>query len=145
MNTQNIYPLALMADEISSTSTTVAAAIDLANYFDVGKRSIKFLVATNWGSTVAATAETVTVYLAESDTTSSAASTATAGTTVSTDSQWVAVVGSTVTSSAGGEGVVEFNVLISKRYVHARAVTSTSATGIFGVAVIALPHRRFAQ
>ena len=135
-NTRNTYAIGAMNDEISSTSTTVAAAIDLANYFSVGRREVKFIIATNWGSTVAATAETVTVYFAEDDSTSSAASTSTT---------WTAISGATVTSAAGGEATTEVMALVSKRYVHARAVTSTSATAIFGVAAIILPLRRFAQ
>jgi hypothetical protein len=134
-NTRNTYAIGALNDEVASTSTTVGIAIDLANYFNVGKREIKFIVATNWGSTVAATAETVTVYFAESDSTSSVASTST---------DWTALSGATVTSGVGEDAVTEVMSLVSKRYVHARAVCSTSATAIFGVAAIILPMRRFA-
>jgi len=134
MNTQNIYPISMLLDETGSTSTSVGATIDLANYFDVGKREIKFLVATVWGSTVAATAETVNIYLEGLDSSASAGSTV-AGT---------GIVGSTVLSTAGGEALTDLNLLITQRYVRAKAVAS-AATGFFGVAVIALPHRRFAQ
>jgi hypothetical protein len=132
--TENTYAIGALNDEVASTTTAVGIAIDLANYFSVGKREVKFIVATNWGSTVAATAETVTVYFAESDSTSSVASTST---------DWTAISGATVTSAVGGEATTECNALVSKRYVHARAVCSTSATAIFGVAAIILPLRRF--
>lgn len=135
MNTQMVYAIGAMNDEIASTSTTIGATIDLANYFSVGKREVKFIVATNWGSTVAATAETVTVYFEELDSSASAASTVT-GTALS---------GITYTSTAGGEVTTQLNGLVSKRYVRACAYTSAAATSIFGVAAIVLPIRRFAQ
>jgi hypothetical protein len=133
--TQMNYAIGVFNDEISSTSTSVSATVDLANYFNVGKRELKFIVATNWGSTVAATAETCTVYFEESDVATTAGSTVTA----------TALSGVTLTTSAGGEGVTEFNALVSKRYVRAKAFTSAAATAFFGVAAIVLPIRRFGQ
>ena len=135
MNTQDIYAVAMLNDEIAATSTTIGATIDLANYFNVNKREIKFLVATNWGSTIAATAETVVVYLEELDSSASAGSTVTG----------TGLVGSTVTSGAGEEATTQLNLFVSKRYVRARAYNGAATTAFFGVAVIALPHRRFGQ
>jgi hypothetical protein len=135
MNTQNIYAVAMLNDEIAATSTTHGPTIDLANYVNVGKRELKFIVATNWGSTVAATAETVIVYLEGLDSSASAASTVTG----------TGIVGSTVTSGAGGEATTELNLLITNRYVRACAYNGAATTAFFGVAVVALPLRRFAQ
>jgi hypothetical protein len=134
MFTQNTYTLPLLLDETGSTSTSVGATVDLANYFDVGKREIKFVLAHVWGSTVAATAETVTIYCEELDSSASAGSTVTG----------TALTAVTVTSTAGGEAAVEIEALVTKRYIRAKAVAS-AATGFFGVVALALPHRRFAQ
>src|SRR5512138_646850 len=132
---QSNYAVAILNDEAGgSTSTTVGVTIDLANYFNLGKRELKFIISHCWGSTVAATAETVTIYCEEMDSTASAGSTV-AGTALTTV---------TVTSAAGGEATTEINAMVTKRYVRAKAVAS-AATGFFGVAVVALPIRRFAQ
>lgn len=133
-NTENYYAISMLLDETGSTSTSVGATIDLANYFDVGKRETKFILTHVWGSTVAATAETVSIYLEGLDSSASAGSTVTG----------TGITGSTVTSTAGGEAMTELNLLLTQRYVRAKAVAS-AATGFFGVAVTALPHRRFAQ
>lgn len=134
MNTQSNYMVQLLATGLSSTSTSIGATIDLANYFNVGKRELKFVLSHVWASTVAATAETVTIYCEELDSSASAASTV-SGTALSTV---------TVTSTAGGSAVVEINALVSKRYIRARAIAS-AATGLFGVAACVLPLRRFGQ
>lgn len=133
MNSLSVYPLSLLVDGVQSTSTTIGATVDLANYVNVGKRDLKFIVTHAWGSTVAATAETVTIYLEEMDSSASAASTVTG----------TGITGSTVTSTAGGEAVVIVSAMISKRFVRARAVSS-AASGLWGVSVVALPIRRFA-
>lgn len=130
--TENTYTISMLAANVTSTSTTVGATIDLANYFSVGKREIKFIVAPVWTSATAATAETVTVYFEELDSSASAASTV-SGTALS---------GITTTSAAGGGTVVELNGLVSKRYIRAKAYASAASN--FGVAAAALPLRRFA-
>lgn len=130
MNTENTYAIGLYTDELAGTAASAGTAIDLANYFNVGKREIKFIVGTNWGSTVAATAETVTISLEECDTTATAS--------------FSAVAGSTVTTTAGGEEVVERNVFVTKRYVRAVAA-ATGAASFWGITALVLPIRRFAQ
>jgi hypothetical protein len=134
MNNETLYAISMLLDETGSTSTSVGATIDLANYFNVGKREVKFIVTSVWGSTIAATAETVSIYLEGLDSSASAGSTVTG----------TGIVGSTVTSTAGGEAMTELNLFLTQRYVRAKAVAS-AATGFFGVAAIVLPIRRFAQ
>lgn len=125
--------VSMLIDGPTSTSTMIGATIDLANYVDVGNQNLKFIVTHGWGSTVAATAETVTITLEEMASSASAASTV-SGT---------AITGGAVTSAAGGEAVTELLLPVSMRFVRARAVAS-AATGLFVVSVVACPLKRFA-
>lgn len=115
----------------SDTSTAVPTAVDLANYFPVGKREVKFVVAvTNPSTTLGATA-TITLQ--------QCASTSTASFTNLVD---YAGSTATYTPSANTSGVQEFNVPVTQRYVRAIWTGTTSTGTTLGIVAIALPMVR---
>jgi len=118
----------------SATSTAVPTAIDLANYFPVGKREVKFLVAFVTSSTALGNAATVIL--------EEATSTSTTAFTTIVDA---AGAGGTYTLAANAlSNVAEANLFVSKRYIRARYVGTTSTGGTIGIVVTAFPLVRAA-
>lgn len=117
----------------SDTSTAVPTAVDLANYFPVGKREVKFVVGiTNSSTSLGATA---TVTLEECASTSTASFTGI-----------VTSAGATAayTSTANVSTSFEVNAIVNYRYVRAKVVGTTSTGGTLGVVVGVLPLVRAA-
>lgn len=118
----------------SATSTVVPTAVDLANYFPVGKREVKFLIGFITSSTSLGNA--ATVILEESVSTS---------TTAFTTIVDAAGAGGTYTLAADAvSNVAEANLFVSKRYIRARYVGTTSTGGTIGIVVTAFPLVRAA-
>lgn len=118
----------------SDTSTAVVTAVDLANYFPVGKREVLFDVAMITSSTSLGNAATLVIE--ECDSTSTASFT-----------QCLAVDGSTATFSLSANAVslsTYFYVNVTKRYVRTRYVGTTSTGGTIALSVIAHPLVRAA-
>lgn len=117
----------------SSTSTAVPTAVDLANYFPVGKREVKFVIGIINSSTALDTTATVTL--------EECASTSTASFT-----GIVTSAGATAayTSTANASTSFEVNAIVNYRYVRAKYVGTTSTGGTFGIVVGVLPLVRAA-
>lgn len=130
MNTRSMYGVSLRALNIlsSDTSTAVPTAVDMANYFPVGKREVKFVVSIINSSTSLGAAASVVI--------EECASTSTASfTTV------LAYDGSSAsfTSTANVSTIFEFNGIVNYRYLRARVVGTTSTGANLGIGVMALP------
>ena len=118
----------------SDTSTAVPTATDLAPYFPVGKREIKFLVnfipsSTSLGITATATLQQNT------------------STSTTTFTNVIAADGSTVTWTSTANSVptlTESHALITMRYVRVLYTGATSTGGTIAIAVNALPSVRAA-
>lgn len=118
----------------SDTSTSVPTAVDLANYFPVGRREVMFTVNFIPGST--ALGVTGTTIIEENDSTST-----TTFTSVLTYS------GSTLTVTSTANSVNTLTSLygvVTKRYLRARNVGSTSTGSTLGLCVVAFPMVRVA-
>lgn len=115
----------------SDTSTAVPTAVDLANYFPVGKREVKFLVAVTNPSTSLGAAATVTLQ--------QSTSTSTTGFT-----NILAYDGSTLTftSTVNASSAFETHGIVTQRYIRALYVGTTSTGTTLGVVVFALPMVR---
>jgi hypothetical protein len=133
MNTRSMFGVALVSTAIlsSDTSTAVPTAVDLANYFPVGKREVKFIVAVTNPSTTLGAAVTVTLQ--------ECASTATASFTNIVD---YAGTTATWTSGVNTSTAFEFNGIVTKRYVRAIWTASTSTGTTLGVVAMAFPFVR---
>ena len=136
MNTRSILPVNINKVSLlsSDTSTAVVTAVDLANYFPVGKREIRFLVSMVTSSTSLGNAVTLVLEQGES--------TSTTGFT-----QVYAADGSTATFSLAANAVsfsTWFDANITQRYVRTRYVGTTATGGTIAILVNALPMVRAA-
>lgn len=129
MNTsKNMVVIESLKNLINTTVATVGTIIDLANYVNVGKRNLKLTIGVvDCKSTSSTTTDqSVSVTWYESDSTSSTDGTAISG---------AAVAASTVSA------VSSYDVLVTKRYVFASAL-SAGTTPAWGVVAEAVPLRR---
>jgi hypothetical protein len=132
MNSRSLFGVSLLAASIASsaTSTSAGSAVDLANYFPVGKREIKFVIA-SVQSPSSSTGFVANVTIQESDST-----TTTAFTNVLTYS------GSTVifTNTDGVSAITEFHGIVTKRYIRALYNSGQATSGSnFALAAMAFP------
>ena len=128
MNSRSSLMVTLLQTTIASsvTSTAAGSAVDLANYFPVGKREVKCVLGVVLGTTT--TAFTASVTLQQGDST----------TTVT----WTNVLtysGSTVTLTNGdaAHALTEFHGIITSRYVRAIYNGGQATTGGPSLGVIA--------
>lgn len=138
----NTFAISLGSNVIvSSTDTTaVPTAVDLANYFPVGKRSVKFVVTGVNNSTLAVGA---TIYLEECESTATA-SFSTMKIAGSTSSAYYVM--STAATTAYASTIFEVNCVVNYRYIRARSYVTTTSTGpaTTVVTVVAIPRVRAA-
>lgn len=120
MNTRSTLMVTVLQTVLASsvTSTSEGAAVDLANYFPVGKREVKCVLGVVLGTTT--TAFTANLTLQESD-----------STTTTTFTNVLTYTGSTVTvtNGQGAHVLTEFNAIIGKRYVRAIYNGGQATTG----------------
>ncbi len=131
MNTRSILPVTINKVMLlsSDTSTAVVTAVDLANYFPVGKREVMFTCSFVPSSTALGVA--ATVVLEQSDSTSTTSFTAV-----------LAGDGSTGSFSHASNAVSSVNTfygLVNSRYVRTRYVGATSTGGVIAIVVNAFP------
>lgn len=136
MHTRSVLPVNLTKVMLlsSDTSTAVPTAVDLANYFPVGKREVIVNCAFVPSSTSLGIA--ATVILEQGDSTSTTGFTSV-----------LAGDGSTLTWTSTANAVASLNTgygIINSRYVRARYVGSTSTGGTIAVVVNVLPIVRAA-
>lgn len=136
MNSRNTAMVTLLKVAIASSATSTAggSAVDLADYFPVGKREVKFVISSLLASTTTGFAANVTIQ--------ECTSTATADFT-----NVLAYDGSTLTrtlpSTDATQEVLELHGLVSKRYVRALYNSGQATTGnTITIAVLAFPHVR---
>ena len=132
MNSRSVLPVTLTKTSLlsSATSTAVETAVDLANYFAVGKREVRFIVSVITSSTALGNALGGLV-IEECVSTSTTAFT-----------QVLANDGSTATFALVANAVsysTYFDASITKRYVRTRYVGTTSTGGTIAIVVTALP------
>jgi hypothetical protein len=137
MNSRSLFGVSLLALSIASsaTSTSAGSAVDLANYFPVGKREVKFVIA-SVQSPSSSTGFVANVTIQESDST-----TTTAFTNV------LAYDGSTLifTNTDGVSNIVERHGLVTKRYIRALYNSGQATSGSnFALAAMAFPIVRAA-
>jgi hypothetical protein len=136
MNTRDVLPVSINQVMLlsSDTSTAVVTAVDLANYFPVGKREVIFTCAFVPSSTSLGIAATVVVEQSDSTSTTS----------------FVAVnnaAGSALSFSHSANAVASLNTLygvVNSRYVRTRYVGATSTGGTIALSVNVLPIVRAA-
>lgn len=136
MNTRSILPVSINKVMLlsSDTSTAVVTAVDLANFFPVGKREVMFGVSMVTSSTSLGNAATLVIEQGDS--------TSTTGFT-----QVYAVDGSTATFSLAANAVsfsTYFYAAINSRYVRTRYVGTTSTGGTVALVVNVFPLVRAA-
>ena len=137
MNPRSFLMVSLLNTAIaaSATATVGGTAIDLADYFPVGKREIKFVVASVQAPTTS-TGFVANVTIQECDSTATASFT-----------NVVTYTGSTVTitNTDGVSHVTEFHGIVTKRYVRALYNAGQATTGSnFALSVVAFPFVRAA-
>ena len=132
MNTRDVLPVSLLSTNYLSSlsSTAVPTAVDMANYFPVGRREVLFVVTAAFGTTIGSNTQTVVI--------EECASTATASFTTVKDyagssATWTTTANSVPTSTF-------FYGVVNYRYLRARYVGGGAATGDFGILnVLAIP------
>lgn len=135
MNTRNIFTISMLNTSIAASATATAAgsAIDLANYFPVGKREIKFILAAIQSPTTS-TGFVANMTVQEGDST--------------TTTTWVNVLaydGSTLTktNTDGVSHITELHGIVTKRYVRILYNAGQATTGSnFALVAVALPFVR---
>lgn len=129
-NTSNNYVIKSLSNLINTTVATTGTIVDLANFVNVGKRAVKLQIGVvDCKSTASTTSDqTVSVTWYESDTTLSSEGTAITS---------AAISGTT----ANANTVTEYNVLVSKRYVFATALSVGTAPA-WGVIATVIPIAR---
>lgn len=137
MNSRSMLMVSLVATAIASsaTSTVGGTAVDLANYFPVGKREIKFVLSSIQAPT------TSTGFVANITVQESTSTTTTDFTNV------LAYDGSTVTktNTDGVSHTTEFHGIVTKRYIRAIYNTGQATSGSnFAIVVNAFPLVRAA-
>lgn len=120
MNTRSSLMVTLLQTTIASsvTSTAAGSAVDLANYFPVGKREVKCVLGVTLGTTT--TGFTANLTLQQGD-----------STTTTTWNNVLTYTGSTVTitSGDGAHALTEFHGIITSRYVRALYNGGQATTG----------------
>ena len=136
MYSRNTLMVQLLKTVVSSsaTSTVGGAAVDLADYFPVGKREVKFVLATLLSST--STGFTANMTVQECDSTATASFT-----------NVLAYDGSTLTktmpSTDATHEVLELHGMVTKRYLRILYNTGQATTGItVTLNAMAFPHVR---
>jgi hypothetical protein len=137
MNSRSTLMVSLLAVSIASsaTSTSAGSAVDLANYFPVNKREIKFVIA-SVQSPSSSTGFVANVTIQECDSTATASFT-----------NVLAYDGSTVTftNTDGVSALSEKYGVVTKRYVRALYNSGQATSGSnFALAVAAFPLVRAA-
>lgn len=134
----NFLTVALVSTTFGTTSTSASAgsAIDLSNYFPVGRREVKFVVAAYNQSTIALT---IDIQQCASTATASFTNCFLAGTTSTAET--TTSVGTTV---AGITTVFEQNVQVDYRYVRLYwAQAASTDTGKYsGITGVVIPRQR---
>lgn len=118
----------------SATATAAGSAVDLADYFPVGKREVKFVIASLLASTTTGFVANVTIQEGDS-------------TTTTTWTNVLAYDGSTltITNTDATHYWAEKNGIVTKRYVRALYNAGQATTGnTITIAVAALPFVRAA-
>lgn len=131
MQSRNPLMLELLKTSIgaSATATAAGSAVDLADYFPVGKREIKCVIGIILGTT--STGFVANVTLQECD------STATASFTNCTQIDGTTV---TKTNSDASHALSEFHAFVTKRYVRALYNAGQATTGnTVGIVVALFP------
>lgn len=137
MNSRSFLLVSLLNTSIaaSATATVGGTAVDLANYFPVGKREIKFVIASVQSPTTS-TGFVANVTIQECDSTATASFTNVVTYTGSTV---------TVTNADGVSGLAEYHGIVTKRYVRALYNAGQATTGSnFALSVAAFPMVRAA-
>lgn len=136
MNARTTRMLEVLKTTIASsaTSTVGGTAVDLANYFPVGKREIKFVVAAMLATTSTGFAANITIQ--ECDSTATASFT-----------NVLSYDGSTLTktlpSTDATHEVLELHGLVTKRYIRALYNSAQATTGdTHALIVLAFPAVR---
>ena len=132
MKSRDIIPVSLLSTNFASSysSTAVPTAIDLANYFPVGRREVLFLVNAAFGTTTGAHTATLTIEECASTATASFSSVLNYSGTTAT---WTTTAASIPVSTY-------FFGVVNYRYVRVRATCDGGTTGDFGILnVTALP------
>lgn len=113
----------------SATATAATAAFDLANYFPVGKREVKFIISSVMGTTATGFVANVTIQESTSTTTTDFTNIlAYDGSTV------------TVTTTDGTNSFSELHGIVSKRYIRAIYNAGQATSGAtFSITAGALP------
>jgi hypothetical protein len=136
MNTRSFVAVNMLTAVIASsaTSTSAGSAVDLANYFPVGKREIKFIVGSLLATTSTGFVANVTIQESDSTTTTSFTNVvAYDGTTL------------TVVNTDASQLLTSVHGLVTKRYVRALYNAGQATTGnTISLAVLALPMVRAA-
>lgn len=134
MYSRSVLPVSIISTNFlsSATSTAVPTAVDLANYFPVGRREVPFVVTQGFGTTTLGCVATFTI--------EECASTATASFT-----SVLNAAGSTATWTTAANAVplnTSFNAIINYRYVRVRYVGATTTGDYCVLNVTALPFVR---
>lgn len=136
MQTRNTLMVELLKTVIASsaTSTVGGAAVDLRNYFPVGKREIKFVLALMLSAT--STGFTANMTVQECDSTATASFT-----------NVLAIDGSTLTktmpSTDATHEILELHGFVTKRYVRILYNSGQATTGVtIPLVALAFPIRR---
>lgn len=137
MNSRTLFGVSLLALSIASsaTSTSAGSAVDLANYFPVGKREIKFVIA-SVQSPSSSTGFVANVTIQEGD-----------STTTTSFTNVLAYDGSTLTftNTDGVSNIVERHGIVTKRYIRALYNSGQATSGSnFALAAMAFPIVRAA-
>lgn len=136
MNTRSVLPININKVSLlsSDTSTAVVTAVDLANYFPVGKREV--MVTCSFVPSSTSLGVAATVILEQSDSTST-----------TSFSSVLAADGSTLTWTSTANAVAASNIgygVINSRYIRTRYTGTTSTGGTIAIVVNAFPIVRAA-
>ena len=136
MYTRDTIPVVLV-NEVrlsSDTSTSVPTAVDLANYFPVGRREVEFVIVQNANTTTLSNISTIVLQ--------ECASTATASFT-----NIVSAAGTTATFTTTANTIPvqqTFMGVVNYRYIRALTVASTATGGYVSNIAMAFPITRAA-
>lgn len=132
MNSRRFLMISLLGLSVASsaTATSAGSAVDLADYFPVGKREVKFVLASVQSPTTS-TGFVAIMTIQENDSTATASFTNVTG-----------VDGSTVTktNADGVSHVTEFHGFVTKRYIRVLYNTGQATSGSnFALVALAFP------
>lgn len=136
MNSRSVFPVTLLSTNYvsSATSTAVPTAVDLGDYFPVGRREVLFTVFAAQGTTTLGCTQTVII--------EECASTATASFTSVLDRSGSTLTWTT-TANAIPLSTFAFGI-VNYRYLRARYVGATTTGDYLTLNVVALPLVRAA-